>query len=65
MNRLTLGEKKEILDFRIRNPEKSHKKMADYFRIKLGKKVDYSHIYRIMKDQAKIQQAAAHKNFKF
>ena len=37
--------------------------MADYFSIKLGKKVDYSDIYRIMKDQAKIQQAAAHKNF--
>ena len=36
MNRLTLGEKKEILDFRIRNPEKSYKKMADYFSIKLG-----------------------------
>ena len=36
MNRLTLGEKKEILDFRIRNPEKSYKKMADYLSIKLG-----------------------------
>ena len=37
--------------------------MADYFSIKLGKKVDYSHIYQIMKDQAKIQQVASHKNF--
>ena len=53
MNRLTLGEKKKILDFRIRNPKKSYKKMADYFSIKLGKIADYSHINQIMKDQAK------------
>ena len=40
MIRLTVGEKKEILDFQIRNPEKSYRKMADYFSIKFGKKVN-------------------------
>ena len=44
-----MGEKKEILDFRKLNPEKSYRKMADYFSIKFGKNVDYAHIYRIMR----------------
>ena len=45
MIRLTVGEKKEILDFQIRNPEKSYRKMADYFSIKFGKKVDYAPLF--------------------
>ena len=47
MGKLLLAEKIRILEYRIANPEKSYRKIADFFQQELGKKVDHTVIYRI------------------
>ena len=61
MGILLLAEKIRILEYRIANPEKSYRKIADFFRQELGKKVDHTVVYRIMKNRAKLQTISHHK----
>ena len=49
-----LLKKIQILEYRIANPEKSYRKIAEFFQQEFGKKVDHTVVYRIMKDRAKL-----------
>ena len=56
--RLFFAQKKRILDYRIANPDKSYIKIAEHFTQEFGIKLDYTLVYRIMKDRAKLEALA-------
>ena len=48
-------KKIQILEYRIANPEKSYRKIAEFFQQEFDKKVNHTVVYRIMKDRVKLK----------